>query len=103
MRTLERNRKMLEMIDSALDVIRTKHRNGGMYYQILYYAFISDEVFEDINAIIAALEAKGYYMSVKTYFKRRKEAINFMSDILWGFTSKQTSRICADLSNFDKR
>jgi methanogenic corrinoid protein MtbC1 len=36
-RTLERNKKMLKIIETALNVLRTRHTNGETYYWILYY------------------------------------------------------------------
>ena len=99
MRTIERNRKMLEIIDKSLEVVRTKHRYGEMYYQIIFLTYISLDDFENTGSILSKLTEKGFYMSSKTYFKRKKEAINFLSDILWGFTSKYANPICDALLN----
>lgn len=35
MRTIEKNRKMLEIIDKSLEVVRSKHRCGEMYMRIV--------------------------------------------------------------------
>ena len=99
MRTLERNKKMLEYIERALEFVRKKHRCGEMYYNILYLTYITMEVFDNTEDIINELAERGFYMSPKTYFKRKKEAINFLSDILWGFTSKYTNAICEEFLN----
>ena len=37
MRTLERNKKMLEIINSAVNVLRKKQLEGEIYYWIIYY------------------------------------------------------------------
>ena len=97
MRTIERNRKMLEIIDRALDVIRKKHKCGEMYYQILYLTYITSEEFENTSSIVAELADLSFYMSEKTYFKKKKEAILLLSNILWGFTSKESEPICDEL------
>ena len=70
-----------------------------MYYNILYLTYITMEVFDNTEDIINELAERGFYMSPKTYFKRKKEAINFLSDILWGFTSKYTNAICEEFLN----
>lgn len=36
--SLEHSAKMLHIIDSAVDLIREKHKKGELYYWILYYA-----------------------------------------------------------------
>ena len=30
---------MLKLLDSAVDLLRTKHKNGEAYYWLLYYLF----------------------------------------------------------------
>jgi len=97
MRTIEKNRKMLEIIDKSLDVVRKKHRCGEMYYQIIFLTYMSSKEFENTAAILSELAEQGFYMSSKTYFKRKREAINLLSDILWGFTSKYTNSVCEAL------
>ena len=34
------------------------------------------------------IASKMFYISMKTYFAKKKKAIGYLSDILWGFTSK---------------
>ena len=36
-RTMERNRRMLQLIDRAVEIIRRKHQKGEMMYWVLYY------------------------------------------------------------------
>ena len=93
-RTTERNRKMLNIINSSLDILRKKHKNGEMYYQILYLTYISGETYENTEAILEELADLGFLMSMKTYFKKKKEAISLISNGLWGFTSKNSNDVC---------
>lgn len=93
-RTTERNRKMLNIINSSLEVLRTKHKNGEMYYQILYLTYISGDAFENTEAILEELADLGFLMSMKTYFKKKKDAITFLSNVLWGFTAKNSNSVC---------
>ena len=37
---IERSHKMLKLLDSAVDLLRTKHKNGEAYYWLLYLSLI---------------------------------------------------------------
>lgn len=39
-RALERSKKMMQIIDTAIDLMRRKHKKGEFYYWILYYAYV---------------------------------------------------------------
>ena len=36
-KSIEKSRNMLRIVDSAVDLLRRKHKNGEIYYWILYY------------------------------------------------------------------
>lgn len=42
-RALERSKKMMQIIDTAIDLMRRKHKKGEFYYWILYYAYLSPQ------------------------------------------------------------
>lgn len=88
MRVLERNKKMLKIIDTSVELIRKKQVDGELYYQILYHTYLSDEPSGSIEEIIDKLAQNGQYMSWKTYYNKRTKAIEVLSTVLWGFTSK---------------
>ena len=88
MRVLERNKKMLKIIDTSVELIRKKQVDGELYYQILYHTYLSDEPSGSIEEIIDKLAQNGQYMSWKTYYNKRTKAIEILSTVLWGFTSK---------------
>lgn len=91
MRTLERNKKMLRIIDSSVKVLKDNPKLGEEYYWVLYFTYISKKVSPNVDDIIENVyKRSGVYMSQKTYFKYRKAAINKLSTILWGFTSKDS-------------
>ena len=71
MRVMERNKKMLKMIDMAVDLLRRKKVDGEMYYQILYYTYLSDMPLKSIGDIIDKLAENGEYISWKTYYNKR--------------------------------
>lgn len=91
LRTLERNKKMLELIQLSVKALRGNSKYGEEYYWVLYYTYLSKTVYRSIDDILDALyQQAGIYMSQKTYFKYRKAAITKLSTILWGFTSKDS-------------
>ena len=87
MKTLARNKKMVELIDKSVDVLRRKQVDGEMYYWIIYYTYLSNEKCASTE-IVERIATKMYHISMKTYFAKKKQAIEYLSTILWGFTSK---------------
>ena len=83
-KTIEKNKRMLSLIDVALEMIKTKQKNGEEYYKILYYTFISTEPLSSCSEIVDRLSEEGFYMSEKTYFKRKNTAIKLLAEILFG-------------------
>ena len=94
MRILERNKKMLKIIEKAVGVLKSNPNLGEEYYWILYFTYLSPKAYPTIYEIIDNVSDKTQsFLSQKTYFKYRKAAINNLSTILWGITSKD----CASL------
>jgi len=93
MRTVEKNKKMLRIVDNAVDIMRRKHKKGEYYYWILYCSFLSEQEPENVEDIIHSLREHCKDMSWDTYYRKRKEAVNCLSSLLWGYTSKD----CASL------
>ena len=83
-KTIERNKRMLSLIDVALEMIKTKQKNGDEYYKVIYYTFISNEPLNSCAEIVDKLSEEGFYMSEKTYFKRKNTAIKLLAEILFG-------------------
>lgn len=89
-RTLERNKKMLSIIDKSVEALKKKGSLGELYYWMLHYTYMSEKPCKNVEDIIKKISEKtGEYMAWKTYYKHRKEAISILSTILWGFTSKE--------------
>lgn len=90
MRTLERNKKMLKIIEAAVNLLKKEHNNGNLYYSIIYYTYMSKKNYGKVEDIIEKIaNVTGEYMAWKTYFVRRRKAIETLGTILWGFTSKE--------------
>ncbi|MBQ6907876.1 MAG: hypothetical protein IJQ28_05805 [Clostridia bacterium] len=88
MRTLERNRKMLSYIDSAAKLLKKKQPDGEILYLIIYYTYLSEKKFESTDEILTKIIEHKIFLTEKSYYRKRKTAIQIMSTLLWGFTSK---------------
>ena len=42
-RCIERSNQMLKLLNSAVDILRTRHKSGENYYWVLYYTFLSPQ------------------------------------------------------------
>ena len=92
---IERSNKMLQLVDSAVAMMRNKHKHGELYYQVLYYNFLCEHEFGSLDAVLEALNEAGIMISRRTMFDYRTHAINLVSTYLWGYTAKDTQNILA--------
>ena len=88
-RSIERSRKMLRIVDSAVTLLRTKHKNGEIFYWLLYYTFLSPQELESVQDILENLQPYIHNISYRTYYRKRQEAIEALSSVLWGYTCKE--------------
>ena len=87
---IERSHKMLKLLDSAVELLRTRHKNGEAYYWLLYYSFLSPQQLKNVEEIIENLRPHIRDISFRTYYRKRREAIEALSSVLWGYTSKDS-------------
>lgn len=92
---IERSNKMLQLVDSAVAMMRNKHKHGELYYQVLYYNFLCEHEFGSLDDVLEALNEAGIMISRRTMFDYRTHAINLVSTYLWGYTAKDTQNILA--------
>jgi len=90
---IERSNKMLKMLESAVELLRAKHKNGEVYYWVLYYSFLSPQELTGVEEIIAALQPHIRDISSSTYYRKRREAIEALGAVLWGYTARDTAEI----------
>ncbi len=90
---IERSYRMLKLLDSSVDLLRNKHKNGEVYYWLIYYTFLSPQQFRNVEEIIEKLRPHIRDISFRTYYRKRQEAIEALSSILWGYTSKDSMEI----------
>ena len=65
---IERSHKMLKLLDSAIELLRTKHKNGEAYYWLLYYSFLSPQQLKNVEEIIETLRPHIRDISFRTYY-----------------------------------
>lgn len=90
---IEKSHKMLKLLDSAVDLLRTKHKNGEAYYWLLYYSYLSPQQLRNVEEIIEKLRPHIRDISFRTYYRRRREAIDALSSVLWGYTAQDSLEI----------
>lgn len=94
-KSIERSNKMLNLLNSAVELLRNKHKHGEQYYWILYYSYLSPQQLQNTDEIIESLRPHIVNISHRTYYRRRPEAVQALSSILWGYTSKD----CLEMLN----
>lgn len=92
-RCIQRSNQMIRLVDGALDILRNKHQNGEELYWILYYTFIIPQKLQNTQQIIDKLHTHIRMISYRTYFRKRQEAIDALSSILWGYSARDTLNI----------
>ena len=89
-RSIEKRYQMLKLLETSVNIMRSKHKYGEMYYWLLYYSYLSPQQYRNVDEIIEMLRPHITDISQRTFFRRRKDAINALSSILWGYTSKDS-------------
>lgn len=60
------------------------------YYWLLYYTYLSPQQLANTQEIIEKLEPHIRDISYRTYFRKRQMAIDALSSVLWGYSSKES-------------
>lgn len=94
-KSIERSNKMIQLLNSAVDILRSKHKHGEQYYWILYYSYLSPQQLQNTEEVLEKLAPHIMNISRRTYYRKRPEAIQALSSILWGYTSKD----CLEMLN----
>lgn len=89
-KVIEQSANMLRILETAIDILKNKHKYGETYYWVLYYSFLSPKQYNNTAEIIRQLSAHVKSLSYKTYFRKRKEAVKALSMILWGYAAKES-------------
>lgn len=94
---IERSHKMLTLVQNAVELLRTRHKKGEVYYWILYHTYMSPQKLKNVDEIIEILRPHLQDISYSTYYRLSKEAVETLSSVLWGFTSQDTLEILEKL------
>lgn len=92
-RCIERSHKMLTLVGNSVDLLRNRHKNGEMFYWLLYYTYLSPQRLQNVDEIMEQLQPHMRDISVPTYYRKRKQSVEALSSILWGFTSQDCLKI----------
>ena len=84
---------MLTLVNNSIELLRTRHKHGEDYYWLLYYTYLSPQQLKNVEEIIEQLRPHIRDISLPTYYRKRKQAVEALSSVLWGFTSKE----CRDI------
>ena len=80
---------MLKLLDTSVELLRTKHKYGESYYWLLYYTYLSPQQLANTQEIIEKLEPHIRDISYRTYFRKRQMAIDALSSVLWGILQRR--------------
>ena len=94
---IERSNQMLKLLNNAVELLRTRHKNGEAYYWVLYYTFLSPQQLDNVSEIIEQLQPHIRDISCTTYYRKREQAVEALSSILWGYTSKDCMALMAEI------
>lgn len=94
-KSIEQSSKMLNLLNSAVETLRNKHKHGEQYYWILYYTYLSPQQLQNTDEIIESLTPHIANISKRTYYRKRPEAVQALTSVLWGYTSKD----CLEMLN----
>lgn len=86
-------RQMLTLVQNAVDLLRTRHKNGEAYYWLLHYTYLSPQQLKNVEEIIDQLRPHIHDISFRTYYRRRKEAIEALCSVLWGYTAQDSLQV----------
>ncbi len=92
-RCIERSQKMLKLLDNAVELLRSRHKNGEIYYWLLYFTYLSPQQYQNTEEIIEQLQPHIRDISRATYFRKLERAVESLGSILWGYTSQDCIEI----------
>ena len=86
MQAVAKSRALLDRVNDALTILKKKPGNGERLYEIIYESYINPTELS-YNKIIEKLE-----LSVRQYYRLRKEAIQIISIRLWAAPEKEVEQ-----------
>lgn len=104
LRSMQRNKLMLQYIDKAIKSMRAYAKNGEEFYWILYFKYLSsnEDICQTDGEVVEKQRERGLPVSSSTFYRRCNLAIDTLSGILWGFTARDTWSLVEMLERKDK-
>ena len=87
---LKKYRDVVWSMETEVELLRTKHKHGETYYWLLYYSYLSPQQLRNVEEPIEKLRPHIRDISYRTYYRRRQEALDALSSVLWGYTSQDS-------------
>lgn len=84
---------MLKLLDTSVELLLAKHKNGETYYWILYYTFLSSRLLRNVEDVVEQLRPHIKDINFPTYCQIRRKVIDVLSSILSGYTSRNNIAI----------
>lgn len=83
---------MLTFIDRAVASLRKYDRNGEEFYWILYLKYMApaDDTCLNDSDIVNKLHEMKFPISLSTFYRRLNAALGRLSNVLWGYTARDT-------------
>lgn len=69
-------------LNNSLQILKKLPENGSIYYQIIFHCYLSSEPLESTYDIIDALNTEGIFLSLRSYYRKKKQAIELISRIM---------------------
>jgi len=98
-RCIEKTRQIVELIKAAINKMRKYDINGEEFYWIIYLKYICDnsERCRSDAEIIDRMCKEGVPISQSTFYRRLNMAIEALSNIIWGYTARDSMKIIDEM------
>lgn len=70
---IEQSHKMLQLMESAVSLMRQRHKHGEPFYWILYFTFLSPQQLGGVEEIVENLQPYIPGLPIRTYYRRAKK------------------------------
>lgn len=92
-KTVVRSKRMLAIINVALESVKDDPDRGELLYMVLYETYFTERKPKNREEVIAQLERQGFLMSSPSYYNYLRQAIRAIDKILWGYTARDCMEI----------
>lgn len=96
--SIVQSRVLVDRINEALTVLKTKPKEGKELYDIIYHTYIAPEAYETVWELFRKLN-----LSKRKYYEHRKRAIRLVSLRLWSAPDKEINMWLDVLTILDKK